>query len=69
MPADLFGDPLPRSERTPRKRRATDQDIRTIPQRIEDCARFKDLYTLSEVLNNPCTRRTGKPPDYPPYVY
>ncbi|WKK21334.1 hypothetical protein QZH56_20965 [Streptomyces olivoreticuli] len=70
MPDDLFGDPHPPTERPLRKRRAREEDQRTIPQRITDCARFADLYTLTRVLEDARPRpRGGRRAHYPPYIY
>lgn len=40
MPDDLFGDPLPRGARHSKPRRTLETDIRTVPCRIRDVARF-----------------------------
>ncbi|MGW7002056.1 hypothetical protein ACWGCW_04265 [Streptomyces sp. NPDC054933] len=67
MPADLFGDPVPKARRGSRKRPASDNDQRTTPQRIEDVARFADLYALGDVFHQ--SSGVGRHADYPPYVY
>lgn len=69
MPDDLFGDRVPHAIRQKTARRASEQDLRTVSQRIADVAHFEDLYRLAEVLQAPPGPRRGRPPHYPPYVY
>lgn len=70
MPDDLFGDRIPRAQRTSPRRRATEGDLRTVSRRVKDVARFADLYALAQILAPDHDRpRPGRPPAYPPYVY
>ncbi|MCM8555475.1 hypothetical protein [Streptomyces sp. STCH 565 A] len=69
MPDDLFGDPLPRGARHSKPRRTLETDIRTVPRRIRDVARFEDIYRLAAVLEREPGPKPGRPPAYPPYVY
>lgn len=67
MPEDIFGDAVPPAQRTPRKRAFSDQDRRTLRERLTDCAFNPDLYELAEALPPP--GKVGRPRDYPDVAF
>ncbi|MEU3879800.1 hypothetical protein [Streptomyces californicus] len=67
MPDDLFQDPLPPTQRTPRKRAFTERDRRTTLERLTDCAHNPDLYTLAEALPPP--GRAGRRREHPDIAF
>ncbi|MDP9950020.1 MULTISPECIES: hypothetical protein [Streptomyces] len=67
MPDDIFGDPLPPSERPARKHQLADHDQRTPDQRIDDILNYPLFYELAELLPPPSS--VGCPRGYPPVTY
>ena len=67
MPDDVFGTPKPHPERPNRKRQLTDQDQRSIAERVRDCLDYPLLYEMAELLPPPNV--VGCPREYPGIVY
>lgn len=68
MPADVFGDRLPKEER-PTRKSSREQDVVLLNERVAAVAADPDVYKLADLI--PTERRSlvGRPGDYPPYIY
>lgn len=68
MPADVFGDPLPKDEKR-RRKSSKDTDVVLLNERVAAVASDPTQYALARHLPAQEPGSVGRPGHYPPYVY
>ncbi|MFJ6139545.1 hypothetical protein [Kitasatospora sp. NPDC092286] len=68
MPTDIFGEAVPKGERSPRKS-SRDKDAVTRDDWIAAVAAHPAVYELARLISPHTPKNVGRPGHYPPYVY